>query len=146
MRAKTTVISLCVALSVPLSAAAKPPVAGGCEVLVPGAVTTMTEFLVRIAKAPSYPGQWFAPEVSVQITLPVAPGVPLGPNSYRQSVTQTVDGLGGSNDADAFFVIPVLPNLVFGNQIAVAATVSEPLNKNGKLVETATCEAVTVLN
>jgi len=145
MRVKITVLSVCVALSVPLSAAAKPPVTGGCQVLAPAIVNPDIPFGVTVARAPSYPGQWFAPEISVQITVPVEAGVTPGPNSYSQTVTQTVDGLGGSNSAEATFVVPSVTNLIFGDEVKVTATVSEPLNKN-KDVETATCETVTLVN
>lgn len=146
MRYRTAILNICLALLIPLSAAAKPPkgpVPGGCELLLAPAVSPGIPFTVTVVRVPSYPGQWFAPEITVEISVPVNPDITPGPNSYNQSVTQRIDGLGGSNDATADFVIPSFTNLVF-EDVNVFATVSEPVRKN-KLSVLATCEAVTSL-
>lgn len=143
MRIKTTIINIGMALLIPLSAAAKQPVAGGCEILVAPSVNPSIPFTVTVAKSPTYPGQWFAPTVSVEITVPVNPDITPGPNSYSQTVTQAIDGLGGSNDALASFIIHAFTNLVF-TDVGIFATVEETLNKNKQSI-TATCNAMTVL-
>lgn len=143
MHIKSTIINIMMALLIPLSAAAKQPVADGCEILVTGSVNPSIPFTVKVAKTPAYPGQWIAPTVSVEIMVPVNPDISPGPNSYSQTVTQTIDGLGGSNDALATFVIHAFSNLVF-TQVEIFATVGETLGKNKQSIA-ATCNAVTVL-
>ena len=144
MNIRSMIFGICVALVLPMSAMAKPPdvVAEGCEILVTPSVSAGMPFTVTVVKMPSYPGQWFAPEVMVEIDVPVNADM-LGPNSYSQSVTQTIDGLGGSNDATADFVIPAFPNLEF-KTVDIVATVSEPVNKN-RVKVMATCEGKTTL-
>ena len=141
MRMKTTMMSVCMALLIPLSAAAKQPAPAGCEVLVSAIVNPDVPFTVTVARSPAYPGQWFSPTVTVEVVAPVIGATLLGPGSYSQTVTQTFTGLGGSNDATATFIIPVFPNLDITGAVNVYATVSEPVNR-GKSRESS-CEAVT---
>ena len=148
MSNKKALAGVCLALLIPLSAAAKPPrlVADGCMVFVAGGVNPEIPFTVTVSKLDKYPGQWVSPEVSVEITVPLYDPLPPGttnpnPVSYKQSVTQAFDGLGATDDADALFVVPILPNLQPGD-VTVAATVTEKLRK--KKVG-ATCEATTEL-
>ena len=133
-------MSICMAFLLPMSAAAKKPQPDGCEILVATTVDPDIPFMVTVARSPSYPGQWFEPTVSVEVTAPVNDAL-LGPNTYTQIVVQTIDGLGGSNDATATFIIPGFPNLDLTGAVDVFATVSEPVNR-GKSIETY-CEAVT---
>lgn len=141
MRLQTMIITICMALCIPLSAAAKQPAPAGCEVLVPGKVDPAVPFEVTVARFPAYPGQWFSPTVTVQVVAPVVGATLLGPNSYSQTVTQTFTGLGGSNDATSTFIIPVFPNLDMTGDVSVFATVSEPVNSR-KSIES-TCAATT---
>lgn len=145
MHMRNRILSLCIAVLIPLSAAAKKPVDGGCEVLVTPQVDPDVPFTVTVVKTPSYPGQWFAPTVAVEVTSPVDASL-LGPNTYAQTVTQQIDGLGGSNDATSTFVIPVTPNLDVTGTVAIQATVSEPRNRrSNRLIKQATCTADTLL-
>ena len=141
MRMKTTMMSVCMALLIPLSAAAKQPAPAGCEVLVSAMVNPDVPFTVTVARSPAYPGQWFSPTVTVEVVAPVIGTSLLGPDSYSQTVTQTYTGLGGSNDATATFIIPVFPNLDITGAVNVYATVSEPVNRNKS--RESSCEAVT---
>jgi hypothetical protein len=143
MKIRITIAGLCLGLMLPFAAVAKKPVAAdGCAVLVPAQVSADAPFTVTVSKEPAYPGQWFAPTVTVEVVVPVNAAL-LGPNSYSQTVTQTIDGLGGDNNAKATFVIPVLPNLDVTSPVNVFATVSEPVRGNSK--PDATCTGVTSL-
>ena len=141
MRMKTMMMKVCMALMIPLSAAAKQPAPAGCEVLVSAIVNPDVPFTVTVARSPAYPGQWFSPTVTVVVVAPVSGISLLGPDSYSQTVTQTYIGLGGSNDATATFIIPVFPNLDIAGAVNVFATVSEPVNRNKS--RESSCEAVT---
>lgn len=141
MRMKTRLMNVCMALLLPLSAAAKQPAPAGCEVLVSAIVNPDVPFTVTVARSPAYPGQWFSPTVTVEVVAPVNGTSLLGPDSYSQTVTQTYTGLGGSNDATATFIIPVFPNLDITGAVNVFATVSEPVNRNKS--RDSSCEAVT---
>jgi hypothetical protein len=140
MRKKYTLLMLCLVVLVPLSASGRQPVPDGCKLLVPASVNADAPFNVTVARSPAYPGQWVSPTVSVEVVVPVNDAL-LGPNSYSQSVTQTVDGPGGSNTATATFIIPAFPNLDLTGDVNVSAVVSEPVNR-GKTLETY-CTAVT---
>ena len=149
MKTKSAILCICLALLIPLSAAAKPPklVADGCMVFVAGNVNPTTPFTVTVSRLDKYPGQWVSPEVSVEITVPLQNPLPPGttnpnPVSYKQSVTQAFDGLGATNDAEALFVVPLLPNLQPAGVVDVTATVVEKLRK--KKIG-ATCSATTQL-
>lgn len=141
MRIMTTMMNICMALLLPMSATAKQPVADGCEILVASTIAPDSPFTVTVAKKPAYPGQWVAPEVSVEVTAPLNADLEPGPNSYSQTVDQQIDGLGGSNHAIATFIIPAFSNLDLTGAVHVFATVAEPVNK-GKSVNTY-CESVT---
>ena len=146
MRIKTTIISICMVLLISMSAVAKQPAADGCNILVvlPNqgtGVVANKPFEIKVIQSPSYPGQWFSPTISVEVIVPIDNAIMLGPNTYSQTVIQSVDGPGGSNIATATFVIPPLTNLDVNGDIYVFATVSETVNK-GKSIATY-CEAVT---
>jgi hypothetical protein len=128
MNIKSTSLLFLIVSLLSLSAAAKQPVTGGCSILVAPTVNANTPFTVTVAKSPTYPGQWVAPSVTVEMTVPVDATIMPGPNSYSQTVHQTIDGLGGSGDAEAVFVIPAFANLLF-QDVGIIATVTEPLNK-----------------
>lgn len=140
---KNKILCFCTALLLPISAIAKQPVEGGCEILVSSSVNPSIPFNVTVVKSPTYPGQWFAPTVSTEIVVPVNADISPGPNDYSQTVVQAIDGLGGSNDAVASFVIPAFTNLKFST-VNIYASVSEPLNKSKQTV-TAYCQASTLL-
>jgi hypothetical protein len=140
MRIRIVTLSLCMAVPISLSAAAKAPVAVGCEVLVADTVAAGAAFPVTVARSPSYPGQWFSPTVTVEVVAPVVAAAP-GPDSWSQTVTQTFLGLGGSNDATAIFFVPELLNIDRTGVVEVFATVSEPISKGKSRVSY--CEAVT---
>ena len=147
MHTTNRILSLCIAVLIPLSAAAKKPTAGGCEILVAPQVDPDVPFTVTVVKTPSYPGQWFAPTVSVELTTPVDPSL-LGPNTYVQTIAQQIDGLGGSNDATSTFIIPISPNLDLTGTVTIEATVSEARNSrrpNSRQVVQSTCTADTTL-
>jgi hypothetical protein len=142
MRIRTLLVKLCLALLIPASAVAKQPVPDGCEILLATRVDPDVPFTVTVTRSPAYPGQWFSPTVTVEVVAPVDAAL-LGPNSYSQTVTQTVDGPGGANNATATFVIPGFPNLDLTGTVAVYATVAEPVNR-GLSLETF-CTATTTL-
>jgi len=141
MHIKTMIINICMAVLIPLSAAAKAPAPAGCEILVAATVNADVPFTVTVARSPTYPGQWFSPTVTVEIVAPVTGATLLGPNSYSQTVTQTFTGLRGANDATATFIIPVFPNLDITGVVNVFATVSEPVKRRKS--RESSCEAVT---
>jgi len=143
MRIYASILTLCAAMSMPLSAYAAQSIAGLCTILVPPSVNPGIPFRVTVARSPTYPGQWFRPRVTARITVPVNSAIMPGPNSYNQTVVQNVDGLGGQNKAYATFVVPEFPNLVFSN-VAIRAYV-ENVNKNGRLTRVAVCDEVTAL-
>lgn len=148
MNFKTAIPNICLAVLIPLSATAKPPVPGDCELFVASGVNPDMPFTVTVARGDAYPGQWLSPTVMVEIDVPLqepsAGVVNPNPVSYSQNVTQTLEGLGLPNTVDTKFVIPELPNLVSGGSVNISATISEPLNKNKQTV-TAICENNTTL-
>jgi hypothetical protein len=141
MHIKTKMMNFCLAVLIPLSAAARPPASADCEILVAATVNPDVPFTVTVSRSPAFPGQWFSPTVTVEVVAPVIGATLLGPNSYSQTVTQSFAGLGGANDATATFIIPVFPNLDVTGTVNVFATVSEPVNK--RRTRDSSCEAVT---
>lgn len=130
MRVTTTVLSICMALLIPFSVAAKKPESEVCNIAV---VYTDLAFEVRVRPSS---GQWFQPTVSVEMVLPLMEFST--PGTYSQIVTQEFDGLGIPNNALAFFAIPPETrylNVDLMGTFNVFATVSEPVNK-GKSIET----------
>lgn len=138
MRIKTTITSICLALLIPMAAAAKKPEPASCEVLVPGNLNPGDMFDVTVVRVPGYPGQFFAPTVMVELIAPVDDGGD-GPNSYSQVVTQSFD-LGESNRTQTTMWLPQLLNPDFDADVVVIATVLQPVNK-GKAIESQ-CDAV----
>lgn len=155
MSIKTKLLNLCMVMLIPLTAAAKQPEPGACEVLFDGAVpgepfyvSAGSAFDVTVKQLPAE-GQWFVPTVSVEMSVPLdepnsSPANPLTPGAYSQVVIQTFNSL-GPDSAKATFIIPVwLINIQPGGAaVTVTATVSEPVNR-GKSRETL-CEAVAIL-
>jgi len=138
---RTLLMSVCAALLVPLSAAAKPPEPAGCQLIVPDFAQQGMEFEVIVARVPRFPGQWFSPTVTVEIFIPTGSTSPLVPDVYSQSITQTFLGLGGANVATAVFYVPTPASLGWGisGEVHVVATVSEPVN--GRKTRDAVCDA-----
>ena len=141
MSIKKTILSICMTLLIPFSVAAKKPPTYSCEILVADQIDPDVPFTVTVTRAPSYPGQWVQPTVSVEVVAPVDEALEPGPNTYSQSVVQAVDGPGGSNDATATFIIPAFANLDVTGVVSVFANVSEATGR-GKPIETF-CEATT---
>jgi len=143
MRVTTTVLSICMALLIPMAAAAKQPVSDACTILVDPYVLTNEPFTITVSATEQYPGQWYDPTVSLDITVPIDTGLPGEINAYNQSVIQEINGPGGANKATATFVIPVVQNFMNGGTVKILANIEEPVNR-GKSLETY-CEATTIL-
>jgi len=143
MRVTTTVLSICMALLIPMAAAAKQPVSDACTILVDSYVLINEPFTITVSATEQYPGQWYDPTVSLDITVPIDTGLPGEINAYNQSVIQEINGPGGANKATATFVIPVVQNFMNGGTVKILANIEEPVNR-GKSLETY-CEATTIL-
>lgn len=125
MRIKTTITSICLALLIPISVAAKKPEVCNLEV-----VYTDLAFEVRVRPSS---GQWFQPTVSVEMALPLMDYT--APDTYSQVVTQTFDSTRDS--ALAIFTLPADESYItidLTGTFNVFATVSEPVNR-GKSLE-----------
>ena len=143
MRIKTTITSICLALLIPIAAAAKQPVSDACTILVDTHVLTNEPFTITVSATEQYPGQWYDPTVSLDITVPINKELPGEINAYNQSVIQEINSPGGANEATATFVIPVVQNFLNEGTVKILAKIKEPVNR-GKSLETY-CEATTIL-
>jgi len=126
-----------------MAAAAKQPVSDACTILVDSYVLINEPFTITVSATEQYPGQWYDPTVSLDITVPIDTGLPGEINAYNQSVIQEINGPGGANKATATFVIPVVQNFMNGGTVKILANIEEPVNR-GKSLETY-CEATTIL-
>ena len=157
MRVTTTILSICMALLIPMAAVAKQPEPAGCEILFvetivpeslyePVSVAEGVPFTVKVMKSPGYPGEWFKPSVSIEINVPLDEPMsanPLTPETYSQIVTQTFDRK-GPNAAYATFIIPFwLLKPDYDGLVNISATVSQQINR-GKHIETY-CDADVML-
>lgn len=139
MSIKTMILGVCMALLIPMTAAAKKPATVDCSIRAESPVATGSVFNVVVRPAPG-DGQWFRPTVTVEVVVPVnATGT--GPDAYSQTVTQTFGGLGQPNIARAAFIIPDYLSVDLARPVQVFATVSEPVNRR-KTIDSQ-CETTT---
>ena len=140
MRIKAALMSISMALLIPLTAQAKKPEPAECQIAVTGPLAAGSVFEVVVRPAPGA-GPWTAPTIGVEVSLPInsPPGLGTSPDSYSQVVAQTFDGR--PDIAKSSFIIPGMSylDLDMGGTIVVFATVSEPVNR-GRSVESF-CEA-----
>ena len=136
-KTKTMILSVCMALLIPLTASAKKPASIECMISAPVSVATGTSFEVVVRPGT---GQWFKPTVTVEVVVPVN-ATNTSPNAYSQVVTQTFGGLGQPNVSRASFFIPDYLSVDLNSSVHVFASVSQPVNR-GKSIETQ-CETTT---
>lgn len=125
MRTKTMILSICMAMLIPLTATAKKPAPSECRIVAENPVSTNRSFEVVVRPGS---GQWFRPTVSVEVVVPVNSTI-TGPDTYSQTVTQTFGGLGQPNIARAIFYIPDSLSIDLSRSVDVFATVLQPVNR-----------------
>ena len=139
MSTKTMILGVCMALLIPMTAAARKPATVDCSISADSPVATGSVFDVVVRPGPG-DGQWFRPTVTVEVVVPVS-ATSTGPHEYSQTVTQTFGGLGQPNVATSAFIIPDYITVDMTRPVQVFATVSEPVNR-GKAIESQ-CETTT---
>jgi hypothetical protein len=115
----------------------------GCAVLLPSAINAGQPYTVKVVRVPSYPGGWFSPTISVDVSYPTT-----SKNVISDSRTQTIKNFSVTYVL-ATFTVPDAFNalneavITSGGSANVTATVLEPINKK-KPRETTCTASVTV--
>jgi hypothetical protein len=133
MKHALTSFAICLALLVPSITSAKkpaPPDDPECALLLapdPLFVHTGSTFTVKLVRVPSYPGAFRQPTVTIDVTYPMPAGSELTQN-YTRSIPKF-----NVTYAEADFTVPLdNSGILTGQDVEIAATVTEPVGKSKK--------------
>lgn len=131
MKHALTSIFICLALLLTSGiASAKRPAPAACQLLLapdPLYIHTGSPYVVKLVRVPSYPGAFRHPTVSIDITYPMPAG-----SEITQNYTRTVPAFNVTYVEANLFAPPYNSGILTGQQVKIAATVSEPVGKRNK--------------
>lgn len=130
MKHALTSIVICLALLASGIASAKRPAPATCQLLLapdPVYIHTGTPYTVKLVRVPSYPGAFRQPTVSIDITYPMPAG-----SEITQNYTRSVAAFNVTYIEANLFAPPLNSGILTGQDVTIAATVSEPVNNQKK--------------